>query len=59
MLFLHSSEVKSHGNLSSTNCVVDSRFTLKITDFGLPSLRTRNYEYDEKFFKSKSIFYFL
>jgi hypothetical protein len=55
MLFLHSSEVKSHGNLSSTNCVVDSRFTLKITDFGLPSLRTRNYEFNEKFFKSNKI----
>lgn len=39
MTYLHSSEARSHGNLKSTNCVVDSRFVLKITDFGLHSLR--------------------
>ena len=40
MAYIHSSEIKSHGNLKSTNCVVDSRFVLKITDFGLHSLRS-------------------
>ncbi|XP_062126281.1 atrial natriuretic peptide receptor 1 isoform X1 [Drosophila sulfurigaster albostrigata] len=39
MQFLHSSDIRSHGNLKSSNCVVDSRFVLKITDFGLHSLR--------------------
>ncbi|XP_037954574.1 atrial natriuretic peptide receptor 1 isoform X3 [Teleopsis dalmanni] len=39
MHFLHSSDIKSHGNLKSSNCVVDSRFVLKITDFGLHTLR--------------------
>ncbi|XP_023227111.1 atrial natriuretic peptide receptor 1-like [Centruroides sculpturatus] len=43
MAYLHSSELRSHGNLKSSNCVVDSRFVLKITDFGLYSLRS----YDE------------
>ena len=39
MSFLHASEMHVHGNLKSSNCVVDSRFVLKITDFGLHSLR--------------------
>lgn len=43
MSYLHSSEIKSHGALKSSNCVVDSRFVLKIADFGLRSLR----EYDD------------
>uniref|UniRef100_A0A8C2WXB7 Guanylate cyclase n=1 Tax=Cyclopterus lumpus TaxID=8103 RepID=A0A8C2WXB7_CYCLU len=42
MLFLHNSVIVSHGNLKSSNCVVDSRFVLKITDYGLESLRTAN-----------------
>nr|XP_008122827.1 PREDICTED: atrial natriuretic peptide receptor 1 [Anolis carolinensis] len=39
MLFLHNSAIASHGNLKSSNCVVDSRFVLKITDYGLSSFR--------------------
>ncbi|CAG9793364.1 unnamed protein product [Diatraea saccharalis] len=40
MHYLHGTDIKSHGALKSTNCVVDSRFVLKITDFGLHALRT-------------------
>ena len=58
MLFIHSSEIKFHGNLTSTNCVVDSRFTLKITDFGLPMLYAPNFNDEESFYKSIK-FYFL
>ncbi|XP_078576323.1 atrial natriuretic peptide receptor 1-like isoform X1 [Branchiostoma floridae x Branchiostoma japonicum] len=39
MVYLHSSEVHYHGNLKSSNCVVDSRFVVKLTDFGLPTFR--------------------
>lgn len=46
MAFLHSSDIKSHGNLKSSNCVVDSRFVLKITDFGLHSLRKKRQNLD-------------
>ena len=37
MYYLHSSSITSHGRLTSSNCLVDSRFMVKITDFGLPS----------------------
>ena len=37
--FIHGSELGFHGNLKSSNCVVDSRFVLKLTDFGLHGLR--------------------
>ncbi|XP_053671617.1 atrial natriuretic peptide receptor 1 [Anopheles nili] len=40
MAFLHSTDLHSHGSLKSSNCVVDSRFVLKITDFGLHQLRS-------------------
>ncbi|KAJ8711871.1 hypothetical protein PYW08_008825 [Mythimna loreyi] len=40
MHYLHGSDIRSHGALKSSNCVVDSRFVLKITDFGLHALRT-------------------
>ena len=55
MAFIHSSEIKVHGNLKSSNCVVDSRFVLKVTDFGLHSLRDRgeNIEDSYAYWKSK------
>ncbi|XP_063745159.1 atrial natriuretic peptide receptor 2 isoform X1 [Eleginops maclovinus] len=40
MNYLHNSYIGCHGNLKSSNCVVDSRFVLKITDYGLASFRS-------------------
>lgn len=39
MGYLHESKVGSHGHLTSTNCVIDSRWTCKVTDYGLCYLR--------------------
>ncbi|XP_052083610.1 uncharacterized protein LOC127720912 [Mytilus californianus] len=39
MHFLHLSEIHSHGRLKTSNCLVDNRWTCKISGFGLPSLR--------------------
>lgn len=53
MSFLHGSAIHSHGNLKSTNCVVDSRFVLKITDYGLASFRaTSTYDDFEQYYAS-------
>lgn len=35
MRYLHSSPLRIHGSLTSRNCVVDARWVLKVTDYGL------------------------
>ena len=35
MRYLHTSPLRVHGALSSRNCVVDARWVLKVTDYGL------------------------
>ncbi|XP_077996423.1 atrial natriuretic peptide receptor 1-like [Glandiceps talaboti] len=35
MEYIHKSTIGSHGHLKSSNCVVDSRWVLKITDYAL------------------------
>lgn len=37
MRYLHSSSLKVHGSLTSRNCVIDARWVLKITDYGMPA----------------------
>lgn len=38
MTYLHNSDVGPHGKLRSCNCLIDGRFVLKISDFGLKTL---------------------
>ena len=39
MDYIHHSALNSHGHLKSTNCVIDSRWMVKITDYGTNFLR--------------------
>ncbi|XP_055329216.1 atrial natriuretic peptide receptor 1-like [Paramacrobiotus metropolitanus] len=39
MTYLQGTAIESHGNLTAHTCLIDSRFMLKITDFGLNSFR--------------------
>ncbi|XP_033625244.1 atrial natriuretic peptide receptor 1-like [Asterias rubens] len=42
--FLHHSELGVHGRMRSSNCVVDTRFVVKLTDFGLHAFRDSSSE---------------
>ncbi|XP_018495299.2 atrial natriuretic peptide receptor 1-like [Galendromus occidentalis] len=48
IFFLHNSTIGLHGRLKSTKCVIDSRFVVKLTDFGMPSLAEQIPEPDTK-----------
>lgn len=39
MIYLHDSSIGSHGNLKSSNCLVDSRWVLQISDYGLQEFK--------------------
>ena len=58
MHFIHLSELKIHGNLKSSNCVVDSRFVLKVTDYSLGELRANNEDIEDyyAYWKRKQFF---
>ncbi|XP_039308275.1 retinal guanylyl cyclase 2 isoform X2 [Solenopsis invicta] len=38
MKYLHSTPIRVHGYLTSRNCVIDARWVLKVTDYGLPAI---------------------
>eukprot|EP00057_Strongylocentrotus_purpuratus_P009404 XP_011663878.1 PREDICTED: atrial natriuretic peptide receptor 1-like isoform X2 [Strongylocentrotus purpuratus] len=47
--YLHDSGIGVHGRMMSSNCVVDGRFVLKLTDFGIPSLRPSFIDSENKY----------
>jgi len=44
MEYIHRSPLKFHGRLKSSNCLLDSRWVIKLTDFGLGHLRHVTYD---------------
>jgi len=58
MEYIHKSQLKFHGRLKSTNCLLDGRWVIKITDFGLERLRKVTYDTDiEKYSGPQIVFY--
>jgi len=51
MIYLHESVIKYHGSLSASNCLVDSRWVVKLTDFGLNEFK-RNEECNSNVIKT-------
>ncbi|XP_050522533.1 receptor-type guanylate cyclase Gyc76C isoform X2 [Daktulosphaira vitifoliae] len=49
MLYLHDSALRYHGNLKASNCLVDSRWVLKLTDFGLQEFKKDSEDYPHHF----------
>lgn len=47
LTYLHESTLISHGNLTSSNCLVDSRWVLQIADYGLHNLKSEYLRYLE------------
>ncbi|XP_023312344.1 guanylate cyclase 32E [Anoplophora glabripennis] len=52
MIYLHDSEIISHGNLRSSNCLIDSRWVLQISDFGLHEFKANQ---DDPEWKTKEL----
>ncbi|XP_048763359.2 receptor-type guanylate cyclase Gyc76C-like [Ostrea edulis] len=57
LLFLHNSELGFHGNLKSSNCVVNSRWTLQVSDFGLLDIRAKTYRKEDEHAYYRNLFW--
>ena len=39
MEYIHDSPLRQHGNLKPSNCIIDARWSLRLTDYGLENMR--------------------
>lgn len=60
LLFLHNSELGCHGNFKSSNCVVNSRWTLQVSDFALLEIRAKTYRKEDEhaYYRSNENYHF-
>lgn len=56
LTYLHDSPLISHGNLTSSNCLVDSRWVLQITDYGLHNLKCKYTSHALKTYMPNKVF---
>lgn len=48
MIYLHDSPIRFHGALKTANCLVDSRWVVKLADFGLREFKKGAEDYSLK-----------
>lgn len=58
MHYIHNSKLGQHGRLKSSNCLVDNRWMLKVTDYGIAKFIHSDRDADnlEESQKHKSLF---
>uniref|UniRef100_A0A1B0EWC7 Guanylate cyclase n=2 Tax=Lutzomyia longipalpis TaxID=7200 RepID=A0A1B0EWC7_LUTLO len=65
MIYLHESPLRFHGSLCTSNCLIDSRWVVKISDFGLqgfkqgaddfPDLKNMSSKHEKLFYKAPEL----
>lgn len=57
LLFLHGSAIQFHGRLKSSACVIDSRFMVKLTNYGMSTLHKQLSKLEEENYNPRKLFW--